>query len=749
MNISEPFIRRPIATALLMAALLVGGMIGYSLLPVAALPTVDFPTISVSATLPGASPEIMASSVAQPLERQFATLPGVNQITSSNVQGTSSITLQFDLSRNIDGAASDVQAAINQASGVLPKNLPNPPTYRKVNPADQPILILGLTSDVMTLHELDQYADLNLAQRISMLSGIGQVVIFGQQKYAPTIQVNPTALAARGLGIDDVATAVANSTVELPLGTLQGQQQAYQIGANSQLVQPSALGRVIVAYRNGAPVRVNDIGRVVDGPDVPLQLDWVNNHIGEMIGIWRQPGSNTLQLVDRIKQMLPKLQAGIPPSIKLIVVSDRSLSISASFADVKRTLGFTVVLVVLVIFLFLRSFWATMIPSITVPLSLVGTFSVLYLCGYSLDNLSLMALTLAVGLVVDDAIVMLENIFRYLEHGDDPLTAALRGAAEIGFTIVSITVSLIAVFIPLLFMSGIIGRLFREFGVTVAVAIVLSALIALTLTPTMAALVLKDPRSVRHGRLYQWIERFWERVLDGYERSLKLVLRWRLWAMLLNLALIVLTGWLVMAIPKGFFPPEDTGMIYAFTQASPDVSFMGMADLQQRAAAVVMQDPDVADFGSAIGGNGSSGLNTGRMFISLKPRGERHATQAQIIQRLRPKLAQVPGITTFLQPVESIRIGGRLSRTQYQYTLQDVDIAELNEWAPKLEEKLRTVPGLQDVASDLQRSSPQLTIQINRDLASRLGVNPSLIESTLYNAFGQRFVTQLHGTLNT
>ena len=749
MNISEPFIRRPIATALLMAALLVGGMIGYSLLPVAALPTVDFPTISVSATLPGASPEIMASSVAQPLERQFATLPGVNQITSSNVQGTTSITLQFDLSRNIDGAASDVQAAINQASGVLPKNLPNPPTYRKVNPADQPILILGLTSDVMTLHELDQYADLNLAQRISMLSGIGQVVIFGQQKYAPTIQVNPTALAARGLGIDDVATAVTNSTVELPLGTLQGQQQAYQIGANSQLVQPSALGQVIVAYRNGAPVRVNDIGRVVDGSDVPLQLDWVNNHIGEMIGIWRQPGSNTLQLVQQVKAMLPQLRAGIPPSIELSIVSDRSLSISASFTDVQRTLGFTIVLVILVIFIFLRSFWATVIPSLTVPLSLIGTFAVLYIGGYSLDNLSLMALTLAVGLVVDDAIVMLENIFRYLEQGDDRLTAALKGAGEIGFTIVSITVSLIAVFIPILFMGGIIGRLFREFGITVSVALILSAVIALTLTPTLAALVLTDPHAARRGRLYQWSERVWERVLHGYERTLRGALRLRLLLMMLNLALIAATFWMLMVIPKGFFPSEDTGMIFGFTQASPDTSFMGMADAQQRAAVVVMQDPDVLSFGSAIGGNGSSGLNTGRMFISLKPWNERKSSQTEIIQRLRPKLSQVPGITTFLQPVETIRMGGRLSRTQYQYTLQDTNMQELYEWAPKLEAKLKTVSGLQDVASDLQQSSPQLSIQINRDVASRLGVNPNLIESTLYSAFGQRFVTQIYAALNT
>jgi hydrophobe/amphiphile efflux-1 (HAE1) family protein len=749
MSISEPFIRRPIATALLMAALLVGGIIGYNLLPVSALPSVDFPTISVSASLPGASPEIMASSVAQPLERQFADLPGVNQITSTNVQGVTSITLVFDLSRNIDGAASDVEAAINAASGLLPKQLPNPPTYKKVNPANKPVFILGLTSDVMTLHQLDQYADLNVAQRISMLPGVGQVVIFGEQKYAPTVQLNPAALAARGIGMDDVATAISNNTVEQPVGTLQGTQQAYQIGANSQLLQVDALSKVIVAYRNGAPVRIRDVGRVVDGSDAPLQLDWVNNHIGEMIGIWRQPGSNTLQLVDRIKAMLPRLEAGIPPSVKLIAVSDRSLSISASIADVQLTLCFTVILVVLVIFAFLRSFWATMIPSITIPLSLVGTFAVLYVGGYSIDNLSLMALTLAVGLVVDDAIVMLENIFRYLEHGDDALTAALKGSAEIGFTIVSITVSLIAVFIPLLFMGGIIGRLFREFGVTVSVAVVLSALIALTLSPMMAALFLQDPRSVRHGRLYQWSESAFDQLIHGYEHGLKLVLRFRLWTMLVNLGLIALSGWLIMTIPKGFFPEEDTGMVFGFTEASPDISFMGMADLQQRAAGVVLQDPAVATVGSAIGGGASSGNNTGRMYIGLKPRDERRVTEAQVIQRLRPKLAQVPGITTYLQPIETIQIGGRLSRTEYQYTLQDIDMAELQEWAPKLEAKLKTLPGLQDVASDLERTSPQLMIRINRDLASRLGVNPSVIESTLYDAFGQRYVTEIYAPLNT
>jgi hydrophobe/amphiphile efflux-1 (HAE1) family protein len=749
MNISEPFIRRPIATALLMAALFVGGIIGYNLLPVAALPNVDFPTITVTASLPGASPEIMAASVAQPLERQFVNLQGITQITSNNIEGTSVIALQFDLSRDIDGAAGDVQAAINAASGLLPKLLPNPPTYKKVNPADVPVFILGLTSDVMSLPEMDQYADLNLAQRISLLPGISQVVIFGEQKYAPTVQLNPTAAAARGIGIDDVETAIANNTVEQPVGALQGADQSYQIGANGQLLRTDALGRVIVAYRNGAPVRINDIGRVVVGSDVPLQLDWVNNHPGEMIGIWRQLGSNTLDVVDSVKKMLPQFEAGMPPSIKVSVVSDRSLSISASFRDVKLTLIFTVVLVVLVIFLFLRSFWATVIPGITVPLSLLGTFPILYFLGDSLDNLSLMGLTLAVGLVVDDAVVMLENIYRYLEQGDSALTSALKGAGEIGFTIVSITISLIAVFIPVLFMGGIVGRLFREFGVTVSVAIVLSAAIALTLSPMMAALFLVDPRRVKHGRLYQWTERMFQHIVHGYERSLRAVLRFRKWTMLFNLALIALTGWLIINIPKGFIPEEDTGIIFGYTQASADVSFKGLAGLQQEAAAVIMHDPDVLTVGSAIGGGASSGNNTGRMYITLKPLGKRKVAEGQVIERLRPKLAQVPGIKTYLQPLETIRVGGRLTATEYQYTLQDIDLGELQRWAPKVESKLKTIPGIEDVASDLQLQSPQLQIDINRDLASRLGVNPNSIEATLYDAFGQRYVTEVYGNLNT
>ena len=749
MNISAPFIKRPIATVLLMVALLVGGGIAYNLLPVAALPSVDFPTISVSAQLPGADPNTMASAVAQPLERQFAQIPGVNQITSASVLGTTNITLQFDLSRNIDGAAGDVQQAINAAGGFLPKNLPNPPTYKKVNPADTPVLILGVTSQAMPLTQLDQFADLDVAQRISTLPGVGQVLIFGEQKYAPTIMVNPLSLASRGIGLEDIATAVTSTTANLPVGTLQGPSQSYQIGTNGQLFLPQQIAKSVVAYRNGAPVRLGDVAKVVAGVDSPLQASWVGTSRGEMIGIWRQPGANTLQLVDQIKAKLPGLQASIPPSIRLSTVIDRSTSIRDSFTDVKITLMGTIVLVIIVIFIFLRELWATVIPALTVPLSLIGTFAVMYEFGYSLDNLSLMGLTLAVGLVVDDAIVMLENIFRHLEMGKDRVTAALDGAKEIGFTIVSITISLIAVFIPLLFMGGIVGRLFREFGVVVTVAIVLSALIAITLSPMMASLVLRNPHHAKHGRLYRLSERGFERLIAGYERVLKLSLRFRAPVMVLNVALIALSAYFFVTMPKGFFPQEDTGLLSGFTQADQDISFEGMKKRQEASLRVVSADPDVQAVGSAVGGNSSSGFNTGRMFIQLKPLDQRHATADQIIQRLRVKLAEVPGIATYLQSVQNIQLGGRLSRTQYQYTLQDTDGNELNDWAPKLLAKLKGSPLLQDVASDQLTGSPTLMIDIDRDAAARLGVNVTAIQQTLADAYGQSYVTQLYAPLNT
>jgi len=748
-NISAPFIQRPIATVLIMVALLVGGAIGYELLPVAALPSVDFPTLAVSAQLPGADPNTMASAVAQPLERQFAEIPGVNQITSASVLGATNITLQFDLSRSIDGAATDVTQAINAAQGYLPKNLPTPPTFKKVNPADQPVLILGLTSEAMPLTQLDQFADLDVAQRISTLPGVGQVVIFGEQKYAPTIEINPLSLASRGVGLDDIAAAVTSMTANLPVGTLQGPSQSYQIGTNGQLFLPKQIEKSIVAYRNGAPVRLGDVAKVVAGVDSPLQASWVGSQRGEMIGIWRQPGANTLELVDQLKAMLPKLQAGIPPAVKLSIVSDRSISIRDSFADVKITLAGTIVLVIIVIFIFLRELWATVIPAMTVPLSLVGTFAVMYELGYSLDNLSLMALTLAVGLVVDDAIVMLENIFRHLEMGKDRVTAALDGAREIGFTIVSITISLIAVFIPLLFMGGIVGRLFREFGVVVTAAVVLSAIIAITLSPMMGALVLKNPHHAKHGRLYRLSERGFEAMVAGYERVLRLSLRHRPAVMLLNVALIAVSGYLFVTMPKGFFPQEDTGMLTGFTQADQDISFEGMKRRQESALRVVKSDPDVQAVGSSIGGSSSSGFNTGRMFIQLKPVGERRATADQIIQRLRVRLTELPGIVTYLQSVQNIQLGGRLSRTQYQYTLQDTDIDELNAWAPKLLTKLKASPLLQDVASDQQTGSPTLMIDIDRDAGARLGVNVTAIQQTLADAYGQSYITQIYAPLNT
>ncbi|MGJ0392457.1 MAG: efflux RND transporter permease subunit [Methylocystis sp.] len=749
MDISTPFILRPIATFLLMLALFVFGCVGYFLLPVAAMPEIEFPTIAVTANLPGADPETMAASVAQPLERQFAALPGINQITSTNVLGFTQVTLQFALSREIDGAASDVQAAINAAQGNLPKNLPTPPTYRKVNPADSPVLILGLTSETLPLETVDQYADLYIAQQISTMAGVGQVLIFGQQTFAPTIKVNPAALAWRGIGLDDVASAVLGGSADLPVGTLQGKEHAFQIGTNGQLFDPTDIGQLIVAYRGGAPVRLNQIGEVVVGPQDSLQAGWVKLQRGEMIGIWRQPGANTIDLVDAIKAALPQLRRGIPTSVDVSVVSDRSTSIRESFADVKMTLIAAVILVVLVIFAFLRNVGAAAIPSVTAPLSLVGAFAAMYLLGYTLDNLSLMALTLAVGLVVDDAIVMVENIYRHLEKGLDRKNAAIEGAKEIGFTIVSITVSLIAVFIPIFFMSGVVGRLFREFGVVVAWAVGLSAIIALTLSPMMASLFLRDPRAIRHGRLYELSERGFDLAVHYYKRGLDLTLRHSRLTMAVNIGLIIASGYMFYVMPKGFFPQEDTGIVFGMTQADEDISFEGMGSRQDSVARIVAQDPAVESFGSFIGGGGSSGSNTGRLFIQLKPFSERAANADGVIARLREKLVELPGVSTFLQSVQNIRIGARLTATQYQYTLRDIDLQELDAWAPKVLAKLRALSGLLDVASDQQTGGLRLMINIDRDAAARLGVNVTGIQQTLYDAFGKPFIAQLYGTTNT
>ncbi|MBV9237460.1 MAG: multidrug efflux RND transporter permease subunit [Xanthobacteraceae bacterium] len=745
MNISEIFIRRPIGTSLLMAGLLVFGIASYRLLPVAALPTVDFPTITVSANLPGASPDTMASSVATPLEQQFAAIPGLAQMTSTSGLGTTTITLQFELSRNIDGAAGDVQTAINAASGLLPKDLPNPPTYRKTNPADRPILIYAVYSDALPLYRVDDYAYTVMAQRISQITGVAQVDIAGQQQYAVHVQVNPTALAARGIGLEDVHNALAAATLNEPKGNLEGAQQAVTLDTNDQLFNSKAFDNVIVAYRNGAPVRIKDIGNAVDSSVYARTGAWFNGKPAELLMVRRQAGANTLDVVNQIKAQIPLLEASFPPSIHVALVSDRSENIRASVNDVQFTLVLTIALVVLVIFVFLRNFWATVIPSVVVPLSLVATFGVMYALGYSLDNLSLMGLTIAVGFVVDDAIVMIENIVRYLEQGDRPFDAAIKGAGQIGFTIISITISLVAVFIPLLFMAGIVGRLFREFAMTVTTAVLVSGLISLTLTPVMCSLFLRRESDRPKRRFNRAAEAFFEWMVRGYDRGLRWVLRHQLSMLIATLALIVLTGFLYVYIPKGFFPEQDTGFIFGQAQARQDTSFAEIAKLEHEFSKVIQSDPAVADvigFAGATGGNAAE--NTARLFIQLKPLSERKVSAQEIIQRLRPKVAQVIGANFYMQAGQDVTVGGRLTQTEYQYTITDSDTAELNHWAPILQREMEKLPQLQDVASDQQIASPHIAIDIDRDAAYRLGLTLSQIDQTLYDAFGQRQVATIY-----
>ena len=749
MSISSPFIRRPIATSLLMAALLLIGIAAYPLLPVAPLPRVDFPTIAVSGTLPGASPETMASTVAQPLERQFSQIAGVSQLTSISVQGNTQVTIQFDLDRNIDAAAGDVQAAINAAGGQLPKNLPNPPTYRKVNPADSPILILAVQSDTLPLIEVDDWADNILSQQISQIAGVSQVSIGGEQKRAVRIQVDPARLAAMGMTLEDVRTTLANITVNSAKGSIDGPRQAFAIYDNDQLTKAAQYEDAILAYRNGAPVRVRDIGLAVDGPENAKLAGWQNGKRGIQLLIFKQPGANVIDTVNKIRAELPRLQAAIPPSIHVETIIDRTLTIQASVKDVQFTLLLSIALVVMVIFLFLRNFWATVIPSVTVPLALVGTFAMMFLLGYSLDNLSLMALTIAVGFVVDDAIVMLENIYRYVEEGMNPMDAALRGAGEIGFTIVSISVSLIAVFIPLLLMGGIVGRLFREFAMTVSIAVVVSGVISLTLTPMMCSRFLKH-HSGEHGRLYRLVEGLFDGLIDGYRRSLDVALRFRLVTLMVFFCTLAVTGYLYVTIPKGFFPQQDTGVIVGITQGAQDISFQEMARRQQALAAIVGADPDVAAYSSSIGaGLGGQTGNNGRIYIALKPFEDRTAHAEQIIARLREATRGVEGAQIFMQPAQDINVGGRLSRTQYQFTLQDADLGELYEWAPKVLAKLRTLPTLRDLATDQQMSGTTATLTIDRDAASRFGITPQQIDDTLYDAFGQRQIAQYSTQINS
>jgi hydrophobe/amphiphile efflux-1 (HAE1) family protein len=748
MNVSETFIRRPIGTSLLMAGILVFGIASYELLPVSALPTVDFPTITVTATLPGASPDTMAASVATPLEQQFAAIPGLAEMTSTSGLGTTRITLQFALSRNIDGAAGDVQTAINAASGVLPKDLPTPPTYKKTNPAERAILIYAVSSDALPIYRVDDYAYTILAQKISTISGVSEVDIAGQQQYAVHVQVNPLALAARNMALEDVHNALTAATLDEPKGNLEGEHQVYTLDTNDQLFDARSYFKVIVAYRNGAPVRIEDVGTVIDSSQAPRTGAWLGEKQTELLLIRRQAGANTLAVVNQIKAEMPTLLASIPPTVHVELVSDRSQNIRESVNDVQLTLALTITLVVLVIFLFLHNLWATIIPSIVVPLSLVGTFGVMYAMGYSLDNLSLMGLTIAVGFVVDDAIVMIENIVRYLEKGDPPFEAALKGSGQIGFTIVSITLSLVAVFIPLLFMAGIVGRLFREFAMTVTTAVLVSGFVSLTLTPVMCSLFLT--RESVHGTNFisRWSERFFEWLIREYDRGLKWVLRHQFPMLILTLVLIVVTATLYVWIPKGFFPEQDTGFIFGQAEARQDTSFAAIRKIENEFARVIMSDPAVSRVVGFAGASGTSGgnvsENTARLFIQLKPLRERRASAQEVIQRLRPKVAEVPGAKFYMQAGQDVTVGARLAQTEYQYTLTDTDTEELNHWAPILQQQMQKARELQDVASDQQIAAPHIGITIDRNAAYRLGLSLATIDQTLYDAFGQRQIATIY-----
>jgi hydrophobic/amphiphilic exporter-1 (mainly G- bacteria), HAE1 family len=747
-GISAPFIRYPIGTSLLMAGILFVGLVAYPLLPVAPLPQVDFPTIQITATLPGASPETMATSVAQPLERQFAQIPGIAQMTSTSYLGTAAVTIQFDLNRSIDGAANDVQGAINAASGQLPKNLPSPPTYRKVNPADSPILLLSATSDALPLTAVSDAVDAQLAQQISQISGVAQVIIGGQQKPSIRVQVDPAKLVAKGLSLEDVRAQIVQTTVDSPKGNIDGEKRAFTIYANDQLLDSKDWNDVIIAYRNGGPLRIRDIGKAVTGPEDAKQAAWANGKRGVFLVVFKQPGANVIETVDKIKSLLPRLVAAIPSAIKIEVISDRTQTIRSAVEDVQFTLMLTIFLVVMVIFIFLRSFWATVIPAVTVPLALLGACALMWVFGYTLDNLSLMALTIAVGFVVDDAIVMLENISRYVEEGEKPLAAAFKGSSEIGFTIVSISVSLVAVLIPLLLMGGIIGRLFREFAVVLAMTIFVSMIVSLTLTPMMASRFLRAHGETRHGKFYQWSERCFDAMLHGYERGLDLALAWKRTTLLVFFATLALSVYLFVIIPKGFFPQQDNGLITATSEASQDISFEAMKAKQEELSKIVMEDPAVATVAMAIGGSGRAG-NNGNLFITLKPRNQRNVTAQQVISRLRPKLEKVEGARLLMQAAQDVRLGGRPTRTQFEFTLQDSNLAELNEWAPKILARMQQLPQLRDVATDQQSQGTTLQLTINRDTASRYGIYPQLIDDTLYDAFGQRQITQYFTQLNS
>ncbi len=773
MSPSRPFILRPVATSLLMVAILLVGLVAYRQLPVSALPQVDYPTIQIFTFYPGGSPDVMASSVTAPLERQFGQLPGLTQMTSSSSDGSSVITLQFALNLNIDVAEQEVQAAINAAATYLPRDLPNPPVYSKSNPADAPILTLALTSQTLPLPKVEDLADTRLAQKISQLPGVGLVSISGGQRPAVRIRVNPVALSSLGLNLEDIRTTIAQANVNQAKGSFDGPRQAHTIWANDQLLSGDQYKPLVVTYRNGAPILLSDLAEVVDDVENVRQAAWMNTAPAVIVNIQRQPGANIIDVVDRVKKLLPQLQATLPPAVNISILTDRTTTIRASVDDVQFELVLTVGLVVLVIFLFLRNLSATTIPSVAVPLSLVGTFGVMYLLGYSLNNLSLMALTISTGFVVDDAIVMIENIIRYLEEGLSPLQAALKGSEQIGFTIVSLSVSLIAALIPLLFMGDIVGRLFREFAVTLSVTIVVSAIVSLTLTPMMCALILRHKPAAEQGRLFRASERVWQGFIGFYAYTLRFVLRHRLATLMVALATLALTVMLFRDIPKGFFPVQDTGVILGISEAPQDVSFASMTRRQQALAKVILQDPDVESLSSFIGIDGTNTtINSGRIQINLKPwkhldlslgslwgrltgnpnsslhSGTRQTTASDVIRRLQTSLDGVEGITLFMQPVQDLTVEDRVSRTQFQYTLEDADTRELVIWVRRMVDKLRALPQLRDVASDQQDSGLQAHLTIDRDTASRLGITPQMIDDALYDSFGQRQVSTIFTQVN-
>ncbi|MFO1505969.1 MAG: efflux RND transporter permease subunit [Lysobacterales bacterium] len=744
MNVSEIFVRRPVMTTLVMVGILVFGIAGYRELPVAALPNVDFPTISVTASLPGASPETMASAVATPLEKQFSTIPSIDSMTSISSLGSTSITLQFALDRNIDAAAADVQSAISSALRQLPVEMPTPPTYRKVNPADAPILYVAFTSSTLPMSTVDEYAENVLAQRISMVSGVAQVNVYGSRKYALRIDVDPDALAARGIGIDTVAAAVADGNPNQPTGTLYGPDRIYNVMVDGQMHAATAWRDLIVAYRNGAPVRLKDVAHVYDGVQNDKGGAFADGQPCVVLAIQKQPGTNTIRVVGDIRRILPAFVASLPAGAHMQVIYDRSESIRASVDDVKFSLLLALALVVMVIFVFLRNVSATVIPSLALPMSVIGTFAVMFALGFSLDNLSLMALTLSVGFVVDDAIVMLENVSRHVEMGKDRLTATLDGAREIGFTIVSMTLALAAVFIPVLFMGGLIGRLLNEFAVTIVAAVLVSGLVSLSLTPMLCSRMLAAGKEAHHGRLYRWIGQGFDAVQGGYRSTLELSLVHRRAVLVAFLLLLVATAWLVYRIPKGFLPSDDTGQLFAFTEAAQDIGFDEMRAKQLEAAAIIRKDPSVALVVAFIGAGGSSStLNTGRLIIQLKPFGERPPADV-VMQELRPKVQGIPGLRIFLQNIPLIRIGAHLTNATYQFTLQDTDTAKLFEWAPKLVAALARRPGFLDVSSDMQIANPQLDVAIDRTAAAAYGVTPARIETALYDAFGPAQVSTIY-----